>query len=116
MVGGSTGKRSHPKFKLFYLLSRTHEIVEVSKHKGKIKFDQNLGVPKWGDPFKRGHQNSSFFDHSRSTDEYFRIDKYKLKTKYDKIWGSQNKGVSLKWDRQNLNFLATHARHMKFSG
>ena len=37
-------KRGPPKFKLFNLLSRTHEIFKVSKRKDKIW--NNLGIPK----------------------------------------------------------------------
>ena len=38
------------KFKLFNLLSKTHEIFRVRKYKAKIKFDKNLRVSKYGVP------------------------------------------------------------------
>ena len=46
-IGGSkmgvSPKRGPPKFKVFNLLSWTHEIFKVTKYKRKIKFDQILG-------------------------------------------------------------------------
>ena len=43
-------KQGPPKFKLFNFLSWTHEIFKVSKHKGKIKFDQILEPTTMGGP------------------------------------------------------------------
>ena len=44
---GDSPQMNPTKFKLFTHLSWTHETFKVSKHKGKIKFDKILGVPKW---------------------------------------------------------------------
>ena len=57
---GGFPRKSPPKFKLFNLLSWTHEIFRVNKHKEKIKFDKILRYENRGIPLKRGHQKSSF--------------------------------------------------------
>ena len=65
---------------------------------------------------KMGQPKFKLCNHSGYTDEFFKIDEYKLKIKYDKIWGYHNESVPLKRGHQNSNFLATHARRIKFSG
>ena len=40
---GVSPKQGPPKFKLFKLLSWTHEIFKVSKYARKVKFDQIFG-------------------------------------------------------------------------
>ena len=46
---GASPKRGPPKFKLFNLISWTHEIFKVTKYKREITFDQiwgsKIGVP-----------------------------------------------------------------------
>ena len=50
---GALPKRGPPKLELFYLLSRTHKIFKVTKHKEKIKFDKIWGYQNGGPPQTR---------------------------------------------------------------
>ena len=54
-------------------------------------------------------------NHTCLTHEMFRVGKYEEKIKFDKIWAYQN-GGTVQTGSPNSNLLATHVRHMKFSG
>ena len=58
---GFPPKRCPPKFKLFNLLSWTHEIFKVTKYKRKIKFDQILGYQNWRSPQTKQPKFKSFY-------------------------------------------------------
>ena len=45
---GSFPKRDLSIFKVCNFLSWKHKVFEISKYKGKMKFNLSLGVQKWG--------------------------------------------------------------------
>ena len=101
-----------PKFKLFHLLSRTHEIFKVSKYKGRIKFDKIWGYQN-GVLLKQGSRNSNFLTtHVR----HMKISELaNIKRKNLTKFRDTKIGSPLKQECQNSNFLVTHTRLMKFS-
>ena len=60
---GSAPKRGLPKFKVFNISSWKHEVFQVSKYNGKIKFGQSLEYQnEWFTP-KTGLPKFKLFNH-----------------------------------------------------
>ena len=53
-------KRCHPKFKLFNLLSWTHEVFKITEHKGKIKFKKIWVYQNGGSPSNEANKILNF--------------------------------------------------------